>query len=35
MYVNVPWTDTTYNNATSSTPGLMSNTDKEKLDSIQ
>lgn len=36
MYVNVPWTDTntTYSNATTSTAGLMSSTDKSKLDGI-
>lgn len=35
-YVNVPWTDTntTYNNATTSTAGLMSAADKTKLDGI-
>ena len=35
-FVNVPWTDnnTTYNNATTSTAGLMSAADKTKLDSI-
>lgn len=35
-FVNVPWTDTntTYNNATSSTAGLMSAADKVKLNSI-
>ena len=36
MKVNVPWTDTntTYNVATTSTSGLMSAADKQKLDSI-
>lgn len=36
MKVNVPWvnTDTTYNVATSSANGLMSATDKSKLDNI-
>lgn len=36
-YVNVPWTDinTTYNVATTSTNGLMSSSDKSKLDGIQ
>ena len=36
-YVNVPWTDTntTYNAATASTNGLMSSSDKSKLDGIQ
>lgn len=34
MKVNVPWVNTTYNAATSSTDGLMSATDKSKLDSI-
>lgn len=35
-YVNVPWydTNTTYNNATSTSAGLMSAEDKTKLDSI-
>ena len=35
-YVNVPWTDTntTYNNATTSTAGLMSAADKTKLEGI-
>jgi hypothetical protein len=34
--VNVPWVDTntTYSNATTSTAGLMSSTDKSKLDNI-
>ena len=32
MYVNVPWTDTTYSNATTSAAGLMSAADKTKLD---
>lgn len=36
-YVNVPWTDTntTYNVATTSANGLMSSSDKSKLDKIQ
>lgn len=36
-YVNVPWTDTntTYNVATTSANGLMSSTDKSKLNGIQ
>ena len=36
MFVNVPWTDnnTTYSNATTSADGLMSSTDKSKLDGI-
>lgn len=36
-YVNVPWTDTntTYNVATTSASGLMSSTDKSKLNGIQ
>lgn len=36
-YVNVPWTDTntTYNVATTSVNGLMSSSDKSKLDKIQ
>lgn len=36
-YVNVPWTDTntTYNVATTSSNGLMSSSDKSKLDEIQ
>ena len=33
-YVNVPWTDTTYSNATTSTAGLMSAADKTKLNGI-
>lgn len=33
-YVNVPWTDTTYNDATTSTHGLMSTADKTKLNGI-
>ena len=35
-YVNVPWTDnnTEYNTVTTSTDGLMSSTDKSKLDGI-
>lgn len=34
-YVNVPWTDTTYNVATTSANGLMSSSDKSKLNGIQ
>lgn len=34
-YVNVPWTGTTYNVATASANGLMSSSDKSKLDGIQ
>lgn len=36
-YVNVPWTDTNtiYNVATTSANGLMSSSDKSKLDGIQ
>ena len=34
MYVEVPWTDTTYNDATTSTHGLMSTSDKTKLNGI-
>lgn len=34
-YVNVPWTDITYNVATTSSNGLMSSSDKSKLDGIQ
>lgn len=36
LAVNVPWTDTntTYNNATASSSGLMSSSDKSKLDGI-
>ena len=33
-YVNVPWVNTTYNNASSSAAGLMSSADKTKLDGI-
>ena len=33
-YVNVPWTDTTYVNATTSAAGLMSPEDKTKLDGL-
>ena len=33
-YVSVPWQNTTYSNATSSTAGLMSPEDKKKLDGI-
>ena len=33
-YTNVPWTNTTYSNATQSTAGLMSASDKTKLDSF-
>ena len=32
MFVNVPWTDTTYGNATSSAAGLMSKGDKYTVD---
>ena len=34
MYVNVPWSDTTYSNATTSVSGLMSSTDKTKLNGV-
>ena len=34
LVINVPWTDTTYNVVTSTTDGLMSSSDKIKLDSI-
>lgn len=34
MFVAVPWTDTTYSNATSGAPGLMSSVDKSKLDGL-
>ena len=34
MKVNVPWTNTTYEVASDSANGLMSSTDKSKLDSI-
>lgn len=34
MKVNVPWVNTTYNNATTSAAGLMSGADKAKLDGI-
>ena len=34
MKVNVPWTDTTYSVATTSTNGLMSSTDKTNLDTL-
>lgn len=33
-YVNVPWTDTTYSNATTSSNGLMSASDKMSFDSM-
>ena len=33
-YVNVPWSDTTYSDATTSTHGLMSAADKTKLNGI-
>lgn len=33
-FVNVPWTDTTYSNATTKVSGLMSTSDKSKLDGI-
>lgn len=32
--VNIPWTDTTYSNATQSTAGLLSSTDKTVIDNI-
>ena len=34
-YVNVPWSDTTYSVATTSANGLMSTSDKSKLDNIE
>lgn len=34
MKVNVPWIDTTYTEATTSTSGLMSTADKTKLDNL-
>lgn len=34
LSVNVPWEDTTYNDATTSASGLMSATDKTKLNSL-
>lgn len=34
MKVNVPWTDTTYSVATTSSDGLMSSTDKTNLDNL-
>lgn len=34
-YVNVPWANTTYNVATTGANGLMSSSDKSKLDGIQ
>lgn len=34
LSVNVPWTDTTYNDATTATSGLMSATDKTKLNGL-
>lgn len=34
MKVNVPWTDTTYTEATTSTAGLMSTADKTKLNNL-
>lgn len=34
MKVNVPWVNTTYNNATQSTDGLLSSEDKVKLDNL-
>lgn len=34
-YVNVPWTNTTYDVATTSANGLMSSSDKSKLNGIQ
>lgn len=33
-FVNVPWTDTTYSKATTEVSGLMSTSDKSKLDGI-
>lgn len=33
-FVNVPWTNTTYSNATKEVSGLMSTSDKSKLDGI-
>lgn len=33
-FVNVPWTNTTYSNATTEVSGLMSTSDKSKLDGI-
>lgn len=33
-FVNVPWTNTTYSNATAEVSGLMSTSDKSKLDGI-
>lgn len=33
-YVTVPWVNTTYSNATTSAAGLMSSTDKRKLDDL-
>ncbi|MEE1088616.1 MAG: hypothetical protein UIC63_06600 [Bacteroidaceae bacterium] len=33
-YVEVPWTDTTYQPATTSSKGLMSSTDKKNLDAL-
>lgn len=33
-FVNVPWTNTTYSNATTEVSGLMSTSDKSKLDEI-
>jgi hypothetical protein len=34
LVINVPWTDTTYSNATTSVSGLMASSDKSKLDGI-
>lgn len=34
LAVNIPWTDTTYSDATTTAHGLMSTTDKSKLDGI-
>ena len=34
MFVNVPWENTTYTNATQTTDGLMSKEDKTKLDGL-
>lgn len=35
MFVNVPWTDTTYSAATTSANGLMSSSDKTKMDRLE
>ena len=34
MFVNVPWTDTTYSEPTSRSEGLMSTTHHDKLEAI-